>query len=62
MAGKISTAVLFASLIGLVLFPELPANLVNAAALTDGLVLTVSFVSYGLAYFGPAPGLPDAEG
>ena len=62
MAGKVSTAVLFASLIGLVMFPQLPSNLVKAAALTDGLVLAVSFVSYGLAYFGPSPGLRDAEG
>ena len=62
MAGKISTAVLFASLIALVMFPELPGALVKAAALADGLVLTGSFVSYALAYFGPSPGLQDAEG
>ena len=62
MAGKVSTAVLFASLIGLVMFPELPGTLVKTAALADGLVLTASFVSYALAYFGPAPGLRDAEG
>ena len=62
MAGKISTAVLFASLTGLVMFPELPAKLVKAAALTDGILLSIAFLSYCLAYFGPIPGLQDAEG
>lgn len=52
MAGKICTTVLFISLIGLVLLPELPAAAVRMIALVDGVFLLLSFVSYILAYFG----------
>lgn len=52
MTGKICTSVLFVSLIALVLFPDLPPLLVESIAVTDGVFLTISFVSYILAYFG----------
>lgn len=52
MAGKICTTVLFVSLTTLVLFPGMPQKLVDAIALVDGVFLTVSFVTYILAYFG----------
>lgn len=52
MTGKICTTVLFVSLIALVVLPQIPAALVKAIAVTDGFFLTVSFVSYLLAYFG----------
>ena len=58
-AGKISTAVLFISLTLLVFFPNLPAKLVKAIALTDSLFLLVSFISYYFAYFGSAKKLQD---
>lgn len=52
MAGKVCTTVLFISLIALVLFPTLPAPAVTAIALLDSVFLSISFVSYILAYFG----------
>lgn len=52
MAGKICTTVLFVSLIALVLFPDLPSLAVDLIALTDGIFLLISFVSYIFAYFG----------
>lgn len=52
MAGKVCTAVLFTSLTALVLFPDMSPALVNIIALTDGVFLLISFVSYVLAYFG----------
>ena len=52
MTGKVCTTVLFISLIALVLFPEMNPAVVNVIALTDGVFLAISFVSYVLAYFG----------
>lgn len=52
MAGKVCTTVLFVSLIALVLFPSMNPVLVDAIAIVDGIFLTVSFISYILAYFG----------
>ena len=51
-AGKLCTAVLFLSLITLVLFPELKSGIVDIIAITDGIFLTVAFIQYNLAFFG----------
>lgn len=51
-AGKVCTAVLFLSLIALVLFPEMNRFRADLLILTDGLVLCLSFASYVQAYFG----------
>lgn len=61
MTGKVCTTVLFISLIALVLFPEMNPALVNAIALTDGVFLAISFVSYVLAYFGKNQKVQDLE-
>ena len=58
-AGKVSTAVLFASLTLLVFFPSLPAGFVKTIALMDSIFLIISFVSYYCAYFGNAEKLQD---
>lgn len=60
-AGKICTAVLFASLIVLVIFPRLEPSAVTAVALTDCFFLTVSFTDYVLAYHGRHPRTRDVE-
>lgn len=52
MAGKVCTAILFISLIGLVLFPNIDPILVDFIAVTDTIFLAISFISYVLAYFG----------
>lgn len=52
MAGKVSTAVLFVSLILLVLFPGLSTRTVKTISLVDTLFLAGSFVSYLIAYLG----------
>ena len=58
-AGKICTAVLFISLIYLVMFPTLAGPMANIIALTDGVFLILSFVQYLMAYWGPHPMLQD---
>lgn len=52
MAGKICTTVLFVSLTALVLFPGMPSQGITFIAVTDGIFLLFSFISYILAYCG----------
>ena len=60
-AGKICTAVLFISLIALVVFPEPKGWVVNTVAITDCVFLTFSFISYMLAYWGKHPRIRDVD-
>ena len=51
-AGKICTTVLFVSLIGMVLFPNLSMKTVQIIATIDFVFLVNAFVCYFLAFFG----------
>ena len=51
MAGKVSTTVLFISLILMVLMPELDQKVVHILAVIDLIVLLISFVDYFRVYF-----------
>lgn len=62
LAGKVCTAVLFLSLILLVLFPDMPAQYVNLLAAIDLVVMLVSLVNYVLAYFGRNIKVQDMKG
>lgn len=57
--GKVCTAVLFLTLLALVVFPEVPAAIVEAIAVSDGFLLVVSFLSYVRAYFGKEAKIQD---
>lgn len=61
MAGKVCTTILFVSLIALVLFPNMDPRLVNGIALIDSVFLSISFVSYILAYFGKNSKVQDMK-
>lgn len=50
--GKLCTTVYFASLIAMVLLPDLPAGAVGVFAAADFLLLLASFAGYILAYAG----------
>lgn len=58
-AGKVCTAVLFASLILLVVFPDMNRHLVSAIAALNAVFLMYSFSSYLSAYLGNRPKLQD---
>lgn len=60
-AGKVCTAILFISLIGLVLFPNIDPAVVNMIALIDTVFLVISFISYILAYFGRNTKVQDLD-
>ena len=51
ITGKISTAVLFVSLIVLVMFPTMDPVAVNEIMVVDTVLLLVSFVHYAVTYF-----------
>ena len=55
LSGKISTAVLFVSLIVMVLLPDLDFTVVYAITALDCIVLLVSFISYVRVYYTKAP-------
>ena len=50
LSGKICTTVLFISLIVMVLFPQLPANVVTAIVIGDSIFMTIAFIDYASAY------------
>ncbi len=51
ISGKISTAVLFVSLIVLVMFPKIDPVAVNVIMLVDVILLLISFLHYAITYF-----------
>lgn len=60
-AGKICTAVLFISMIILVINPNISNAAVNVIAYTDVLFLIISFAGYFVAYYGPNEKILDIE-
>lgn len=61
MAGKICTTILFISLIAMVLMPNIDLTAVKLIAVVDALFLSISFVSYVMAYFGKDAKVQDIE-
>ena len=61
MAGKVCTTVLFVSLIVLVLMPDINPATVTIIAIVDAIFLTISFISYAMAYFGKNVKVRDIE-
>lgn len=61
MEGKICTAVLFLSLLVMVLFPTMDPVAVRIIAAIDTLFLLISFAGYLFAYFGRSPLIRDIE-
>lgn len=51
ITGKISTAVLFVSLIVLVMFPRIDPVAVNVIMIVDAALLLLSFLHYAITYF-----------
>ena len=62
MSGKISTTVLFVSLIIMVLFPNLSADVVDAITAVCLFFLMIAFADYVRAYFGKHKKIYDLEG
>lgn len=61
ITGKICTAILFVSLILMVLLPDLPSGAVAGITLVDSLFMLVSFAHYGFTYWKKTPMIQDIE-
>ena len=61
ITGKICTTVLFVSLTGLVLFPNISNTVVRFIAVADASFLLISFISYLSAYLGSHPKTQNLE-
>ena len=61
ITGKICTTVLFVSLTGLVLFPNISNTVVRFIAAADASFLLISFISYLSAYLGSHPKTQNLE-
>ena len=61
LAGKICTAVLFVSLIILVLFPDLKQSIIYWITAVDCLSMIVSFVCYARTYYTHSPMIQELD-
>ena len=61
LAGKISTAVLFVSLILMVLLPNLDPKVVQIITLVDCAVVLISFIGYARTYYTHSPMIRELE-
>jgi cardiolipin synthase len=61
MTGKISTAVLFISLILMVMFPTLPEIVVNIVMIVDTVLLLTAFIHYIVIYFTKSTMIQEIE-
>lgn len=61
MAGKVSTTVLFISLIILVMLPELPDEIADGITMVCAVFLLIAFVQYVRAYYGRNKKVHDME-
>lgn len=61
ITGKISTAVLFLSLIIMVLFPEMDPVIITWITAIDGIFLLISFAHYAMTYFTKSSMIQDLD-
>lgn len=67
ISGKVCTAILFVSLVAMVIFPKMDVATVNIIALVDGVFLMVAFADYFITYLGkksrfqPLDNAPNAD-
>jgi cardiolipin synthase len=61
MSGKVCTTILFVSLIAMIVFPDIPENIVNIMVYVDIAALTIAFIDYVLVYFRKGPMIVDID-
>ena len=61
LAGKISTTILFVSLIVMVLFPQLDPVAIDIITVVDGIALLASFIGYVRLYYTHSPMIQELE-
>ncbi len=61
ISGKVCTAVLFVSLISLVMFPQIPETVVGIITIVDGILLLIAFADYFRTYYKNTSMIGDLE-
>lgn len=61
ITGKVCTAILFLSLILLVLLPDMDPKVINAITIVDALFMLTSLAHYALTYYRKSPMIQDIE-
>ena len=61
ITGKVSTTILFVSLIVLILIPEIGKSVVNVITIVDAVFMLIAFADYIHAYFGHGNQVQDLE-
>jgi cardiolipin synthase len=61
ISGKICTAVLFLSLITMVLLPDMEHSAILSITIADGIVMLISFISYARTYYKMSPMIQNIE-
>lgn len=61
LPGKISTAILFVTLVLMIMLPNLSDRTIDTIVLVDGIFLIVSFIAYILVYAGKIKLIQDIE-
>ena len=61
ITGKICTAILFMSLILLVLLPDMDARIINGITIVDGCFMMISLVHYAFTYYRQSPMIQAIE-
>ena len=61
LSGKICTAVLFVSLILMVLMPRMSATVVTVIIVVDAIFMLISFAHYALTYYKKTPMIQNIE-
>ena len=62
LTGKICTAILFISLVLMIMLPSLPRKAISTIVIVDSCFMILSFISYILVYAGTIHFIQDIEG
>ena len=61
ITGKICTAILFISLILLVLLPDMPGVMINVITAIDAVFMLISLTHYAFTYYRKSPMIQNIE-
>lgn len=61
LTGKVCTAILFVSLVLMIMLPDLSNNTINIITIIDGVFMIISFISYILVYAGKIQLIQDID-
>ena len=61
LSGKVCTAILFVSLILMVLMPDMNSEIITAITVVDAVFMLISFAHYALTYYKKTPMIQNID-